>query len=102
MTAWHWAACEGNLDVLQELWNWTKEKLTKENYKYDMVFVANNEGWTAWHRATYVGKPDVLQRLWNWAEGKVTEEGHNLFLVTDNEGKSVGNMVAKIGTQEIS
>jgi len=90
MIAWHWAACEGNLDVLQKLWNCTKEKLTKENYKYDMVLVANNEGWTAWHRATYVGNPDLLQKLWDWAEGKVTtEEGNNLFLVTDNEGKSV-------------
>jgi len=32
-TAWHWAACEGNLDVLQKFWNWAKEKLTKENFK---------------------------------------------------------------------
>jgi len=50
MTAWHWAACEGDLDVLQKLWNWAKEKLTKENFKNNMLLVTDNEGWTAWHR----------------------------------------------------
>ena len=40
--------------------------------------------------ATYVVNPDVLQKLWKLAEEKLTtEEGNNLFLVTDNEGKSV-------------
>jgi ankyrin repeat protein len=68
MTAWHWAACEGNLDVLHKLWKWAKENLTKENFKNKMLLVTDNEGWTAWHRATYVGILDVLQKLWNWAE----------------------------------
>jgi len=55
-----------------------------------MLLVTDNEGWTAWHRATYVGNRDVLRKLWNFAEEKLTtKEGNNLFLVTDNEGKSV-------------
>jgi len=31
MTGWHWATCEGNLDILHKLWNWGEEKITTED-----------------------------------------------------------------------
>jgi ankyrin repeat protein len=49
-TACHWAAEKGK-----------SEKLTKENFKNNVLLVTDDEGWTAWYRATYVGNLDVLQ-----------------------------------------
>jgi len=31
MTGWHWATCEGNLDILHKIWNWGEEKITTED-----------------------------------------------------------------------
>jgi len=30
MSAWHWAAKNGNLEVLTNVWEWAEEKLTTE------------------------------------------------------------------------
>jgi hypothetical protein len=44
MTAWHWAACKGNLDILQKLWIWAEEKLSKEEINNTLLFVTDSEG----------------------------------------------------------
>jgi hypothetical protein len=43
MTAWHWAACEGNIDILQKLWNWADQKLTKEEINNKFLLVTDRE-----------------------------------------------------------
>jgi hypothetical protein len=34
MTAWHWAAHEGSLDILLQVWEMAEKKLTREDIKY--------------------------------------------------------------------
>jgi len=51
MTAWHMAVYEGQIEVLQKLWEWAKEVLTQEDLN-DMLYLAKDKyGKTAWHMA---------------------------------------------------
>jgi ankyrin repeat protein len=77
MTAWHWAACNGKLDVLLKVWNWAEEKLTTEELNNKLLLATDKEGWTAWHYAAHECYLYILLRVWEWAEGKLTTEDIN-------------------------
>jgi len=51
MTAWHWAAYRGKIDILPQVWEWAEEKLTTEDNSNKLLLATDNEGRTAWHRA---------------------------------------------------
>ena len=48
MNAWHIAAYRGNVDVMQKIWEWAKERLTTEEIKNEMLLRTDREGMNAW------------------------------------------------------
>jgi hypothetical protein len=52
-TTWQLAAYSGNLDIMQKIWEWAKEKLTTEEIKKDMLLRTDDDGRTAWHLEIY-------------------------------------------------
>jgi len=57
----------GNLDVLQKLWNWVKEKLMRKERSNKFLLVTDNEGRTIWHMAANEGTLEIFLKLWVWA-----------------------------------
>ena len=85
MTAWHWAAREGYINVLQKVWEWANENLTREEINNKFLLNTDNEGMTAWHWAARCGSLDVLHKVRGWANENLTrEEINNKLLATDN------------------
>jgi hypothetical protein len=81
-TAWHVAGKCGNIQVLQKLWNWGKEKLTGEDLNNKYLLARDSKGKTAWHVAAEKGKLEVLQQLWEWAKKELkAEELNDKFLL---------------------
>jgi len=67
-TAWHIAATEGHVAVLEKLWDWAKELLLKpEELRSDVFLSKDKYGQTAWHMAASKGNVEVLEKLWDWA-----------------------------------
>ena len=62
-TAWHVAGMWGNLKVLQNLWDWAKEKELHRKY----LLARDSKGKTVWHVAAEQGKLQILRQLWDWA-----------------------------------
>jgi len=50
-TAWHMAANHSKLEILQEIWEWAKENLTKEEIK--KIVISHRHQWQ--HRLALVG-----------------------------------------------
>jgi ankyrin repeat protein len=70
ITSWHYASYEGNVEVLQKLWEWGKGTLSAEELKNELFKGKDIQRRTACHYASYEGNVEVLQKLWEW--GKVT------------------------------
>ena len=62
-SAWHCAALQGNLDVLQKVWECANENLTRGEINNIMLLSTDYEGMTAWHCAARRGNLDVLQKV---------------------------------------
>jgi len=60
-TAWHYAATRGNSEILKKLWEWAKEKLTREGINNKLLLGTDKEGRTAWHIAKRRGNSEILQ-----------------------------------------
>jgi len=56
------------LGVLQNIWEWAKENLTKEERINNFLIATSREGKTAWHMAVYWVHLHVLQKLCEWAK----------------------------------
>jgi endo-1,4-beta-D-glucanase Y len=91
------AAGMGKLDILQKIWEWAKEILTKEEINNKLLLATDNKGRTAWHVAASWGKLGVLLKIWEWAkENLTTEEINNkLLLATDSKGRTAWNLAAE-------
>jgi len=89
-TAWHLAALGGNMQLLELLQNWAKEKLKREEINNKLLLAKDKRGRTAWHVAAEDGKLDILQKVWELAnENLIAEEISNkLLLATDMFGKT--------------
>ena len=44
MTAWHWAAENGNLEILHKIREWAEEKLTTEEKNNKLLLGTDREG----------------------------------------------------------
>jgi len=64
MPAWHQSACNGNVYVLLNVWEWTEEKLRTEKINNTLLLATDNERWTAWHYAAHEVYLDILLELW--------------------------------------
>ena len=67
-TASHVATKLGNLEILQQVWEWAKGKLTTDEINYELLLGMDSEGWTAWHVAAIRGNLEMLQEIWEWVK----------------------------------
>ena len=74
VTSWQLAAYEGELNIMQNKWEWAERKLTTEEIKNEILLRTDDEGMTAWQLAAYRVKLDVMQKVWELAEEKLTSE----------------------------
>jgi ankyrin repeat protein len=65
-TAWHMAAREGHVEVLDKLWDLAKElQLKPEKLRNEMLVSKNNFDQTAWHIVAGEIDIDILEKLWD-------------------------------------
>jgi len=63
-TAWHMAASEGHIEILQKLWEWAKElHLNPEELRNEVWLSKDEYDQTAWHRAASEGHIEILEKL---------------------------------------
>jgi len=61
--AWFLAEKSGNLNLLKELWAFTKKEGNPEEIKYNLLLEQNEYGKTALH-VSAEGSVEVLEKLW--------------------------------------
>ena len=103
LSVWHVAAVQCNVEVLQKVWEWAKEKLTTEEINNKLLLGTEKDGKTAWQRVAKWRNSDILQKVWEWAKENLTKEEINekLILGTDKAGKSVWHYAATRDNSEI-
>jgi ankyrin repeat protein len=76
-TAWHLAACWGNIQVLDKLWDWAAMKLSKQELKDKILLAEDFSGNTAWKAAARTGNTEILQKRLESEKEEMTKEGVN-------------------------
>ena len=76
IAAWHGAAAQGYLEMLERLWLWAGQvQINPHQLQRELILDQNKEGQRAWHVAAAGGHIEVLEKLWGWANGmKVNRE----------------------------
>jgi hypothetical protein len=60
-------AGEGDVELLEKLWNCAKELHLKPEDLRNVLWVSKSKfNQTAWHIATHKGPVQVLEELWDW------------------------------------
>jgi len=49
MTAWHYAFLWANSEIIQKVWEWAKENITKEEISDKLLLGTVKDRMTAWH-----------------------------------------------------
>jgi endo-1,4-beta-D-glucanase Y len=77
------------LEECQEIFNWAKENLTREEVN-PLLLATDNNGRTLFHMEIRYRKVEECKKIFNWAKENLTrEEVNKLFLATNNkEGRS--------------
>jgi hypothetical protein len=90
------AAWRGEIEILQELWEWGKETLTTYELRDKLLLGKENEGKTAWQFATMEGKVEALEKLWEWGKETLIKEDlkNKLLLAKDNDDKTAWHFAA--------
>jgi len=87
----------GNLDVLQKIWEWAKERLTTEEISKKLL-LAKNKGRTALHVAADSYKLEIFQEILKWVKEKLTTQQVNKLLVaTDHERMTALHIIVRWG-----
>ena len=91
-TIWHAAVQQGKLELLQKIWDWAKESLTREEVN-NLLLAKNYKGETAWQVAVRRRKLEILEKIWEWTEENLTREEMNneLRLATEYRNQAIGN-----------
>jgi endo-1,4-beta-D-glucanase Y len=102
-TAWNLAAEKGNVEVMQKIWEWAEEKLTREEIKNNLLSHNDRERRAAWQVAAYQSKLDIMHKIWEWAEEKLTTEEikKEMLLRTDDDGRTVWQLAVYSGNLDI-
>jgi hypothetical protein len=56
---------QGTPEILQEVWDWAKEKLTTEEINNKLLLATDNKGRTIWHIAAKCVNPEILENVWD-------------------------------------
>ena len=102
-TAWHLAACWGNIKVLEKLWDWAVNKLTTKVLKDKLLLAKDCDGNTAWNVAARTGNTEVLQKIWELAKKALTPEElkNNLFFSKDDREQTALHAAAELVSIEV-
>jgi len=67
MTAFHWAAWTGNLDILLKLWDWAERSPTTEDIQNNLLLATDDDVRTVFHMVVKCRVLELLQDVWEWA-----------------------------------
>ena len=68
-TAWHMAAGEGDVELLEKLWDWAKELQVKpEDLRNKFWLSSVKNGQTGWHMFARKSNVEILKTLSDWAK----------------------------------
>ena len=84
----HIAPYWGKLNIVQKIWVLSKERLTTEDIKNEMILPTDHTGQ---NNAVFCFKLDVMQKIWEWAKERLTTEEirNDLLLCSEGQGKNV-------------
>jgi len=84
-TVFRWAAESDKLEILHEICEWAKVKLSVEEIN-KFLLVTDCDANTCHLKTTFWGGIEILLKIWEWAnENRTTQEIKNkLLLATDN------------------
>jgi hypothetical protein len=68
------AAYSSKHDLMQKIWEMSKERLTTEAIKIEMFLSTDVQGRNACNTALFRGKLSVTQKIWNLAKKRPTTE----------------------------
>jgi predicted transcriptional regulator len=68
-TAWHLAAENSSIEVLEKILEWAKEAQVNTNeLKNKLILTKSGAGISAWHLAAEKSSANALGKLWGWAK----------------------------------
>ena len=85
----HHATYNGNVQILERIWKWDNEQLSKEEIN-KLLLAQDNNRKTAWNMAVQKDKVEVLEKLWEWAKEVLNRDELNnkILLATNDEEKT--------------
>jgi hypothetical protein len=104
-TAWHKAAEEGHVEVLNKLWVWAKElQLEPEELRNEVLLLRDMYDNTAWYKAAEKGHVEVLNKLCDWAKDlqlKPEELKNEVLLSKYKYNETAWHKAAESGNVEV-
>jgi len=99
-TAWHVATQEGNIELLQKLWEWAKGP---EMLLSKLMLAKDKDEKTAFHVAAEQSYTEVLQKLWDWsvANPQTGELQKELLLSKSSSGITAWHKAAELCNKEV-
>ena len=74
ITAWQFAVIRGDEYLVEQLWEWAKEKLTTDELKHKLLLAKHSWGRIAWHDAAEGKNTELLDVLWEWGKEQLITE----------------------------
>ena len=68
------AAQGDKVDVLDQLWEWTKEVLNTDEINNKLLLAKEYDEETVLHHASFSENVQIIERIWKWAKGQLTPE----------------------------
>jgi len=63
-TAWQHTATRCNSEILESVWEWTKENQTTDEINYKILLGTDYDGRTAWNFAVAGENSELLRKVW--------------------------------------
>jgi len=75
---------------MQKIWEFVKERLTREEIKNEMLLRTDHVGRNAWHIAALGGELDLMLYMWKLAKDRLSTEEiiNEMLLHTDIKGSN--------------
>jgi hypothetical protein len=73
-SAWHLAVVNGEVNLVENIWEWAKWKQTAEEINNKLLLARIYGNPTSWLSAISNGSVQLLEKLCEWAEDKLTRE----------------------------
>jgi hypothetical protein len=85
-----------------KVWEWAKEKLTKEELNSKLLLARDDRERTAWQVAAMMFNTESLVEIWKWAKVDLTPENlkNEFLLAKDNRKKTAWQVAAEWGKSE--